>query len=105
MKLRKKQPQPETVSGYDYSDREARERTVYALFQRAKNARTAVEIEWEKCNDYYNGIHDVTLSHRVLPGKRYPVAPGEHSRPVYPRREPDRAGRAAAGIPWARRRS
>lgn len=60
MKLRKKQPQPEIVSGYDYSDREARERTVYALFQRAKNARTAVEIEWEKCNDYYNGIHDAS---------------------------------------------
>ena len=44
MKLRKKQPQPEVISGYDYSDRAARERTAYALFQRAKNARTAVEI-------------------------------------------------------------
>ena len=60
MKLRKKQPQPEGISGYDYSDRAARERTAYALFRRAKNARTAVEIEWEKYNDYYNGIHDVT---------------------------------------------
>ena len=60
MKRQKKQPQPEVVSGYDYSDREARERTAYALFQRAKNARTAVEIEWERYNDYYNGIHDVT---------------------------------------------
>ena len=60
MKLRKKQPQPEVISGYYYSDRAARERTAYALFQRAKNARTAVEIEWEKYNDYYNGIHDVT---------------------------------------------
>lgn len=60
MKLRKKQPQPEVISGYDYSDRAARERTAYALFRRAKNARTAVEIEWEKYNDYYNGIHDVT---------------------------------------------
>ena len=60
MKLRKKQPQPEVISGYDYSDRTARERTAYALFRRAKNARTAVEIEWEKCNDYYNGIHDAT---------------------------------------------
>ena len=47
MKLRKKQPQPEGISGYDYSDRAARERTAYALFRRAKNARTAVEIEWE----------------------------------------------------------
>ena len=60
MKLRKKQPQPEGISGYDYSDRAARERTAYALFRRAKNARTAVELEWEKYNDYYNGIHDVT---------------------------------------------
>ena len=60
MKLRKKQPQPEVISGYDYSDRAARERTAGALFRRAKNARTAVEIEWEKYNDYYNGIHDVT---------------------------------------------
>ena len=60
MKLRKKQPQPEVISGYDYSDRAARERTAYALFRRAQNARTAVEIEWEKYNDYYNGIHDVT---------------------------------------------
>ena len=60
MKLRKKQPQPEVISGYDYSDRAARERTADALFRRAKNARTAVEIEWEKCNDYYNGIHDAT---------------------------------------------
>ena len=60
MKLRKKQPQPEVISGYDYSDRAARERTAGALFRRAKNARTAVEIEWEKCNDYYNGIHDAT---------------------------------------------
>ena len=31
-----------------------------ALFRRAKNARTAVEREWERCNDYYNFIHDVT---------------------------------------------
>lgn len=60
MKLRKKRPQPESVSGYDYSTREERERTVLALFERAKNARTAVENEWERCNDYYNGIHDVT---------------------------------------------
>ena len=60
MKLRKRRPQPESVSGYDYSTREERERTVFALFQRAKNARTAVETEWERCNDYYNGIHDVT---------------------------------------------
>ena len=42
MKLRKKQPQPEVISGYDYSDRAARERTADALFRRAKNARTAV---------------------------------------------------------------
>ena len=48
------------VTGYDYSTREAREVTVNDLFHRAKSARTAVEIEWMRCNDYYNGIHDVT---------------------------------------------
>lgn len=60
MKKRKKTALPESVSGYDYSTREERERTALALFQRAKSARTAVEIEWERYNDYYNGIHDMT---------------------------------------------
>lgn len=55
-----KQSAEPMVSGYDYSDREARERTVSELFHRAKNARTVVESEWQRYNDYYNGIHDVT---------------------------------------------
>ena len=61
MKLRKKKKNDERVIvGYDYSTPELREETADALFRRAKNARTAVEIEWERCNDYYNGIHDAT---------------------------------------------
>ena len=48
------------VTGYDYSTREAREVTVNELFHRAKSARTAVELDWQRYNDYYNGIHDVT---------------------------------------------
>ena len=59
MKNRRKNDAPMVV-GYDYSTREAREATASELFHRAKNARTAVEIEWQRCNDYYNGIHDVT---------------------------------------------
>ena len=55
---RKKEKTP--VAGYDYSTREAREVTVNELFHRAKNARTAVELEWQRYNDYYNGVHDVT---------------------------------------------
>ena len=57
---KKKQSSERVIVGYDYSTREMREETADALFRRAKNARTAVEIEWEKYNDYYNGIHDVT---------------------------------------------
>ena len=57
---KKKQNSERVIVGYDYSTREMREETADALFRRAKNARTAVEIEWEKCNDYYNGIHDAT---------------------------------------------
>ena len=48
------------VTGYDYSTKEAREETVQELFHRAKNARTVQESEWQRYNDYYNGIHDVT---------------------------------------------
>ena len=48
------------VSGYDYSSKEAREQTASELFHRAKMARTAVETEWERYNDYYNGIHTVS---------------------------------------------
>lgn len=48
------------IPDYNYATREAREATVTALFARARAARTAVEIEWQRYNDYYNGIHDVT---------------------------------------------
>lgn len=48
------------VVGYDYSTAEAREVTVQDLFFRARKARTAVETEWERYNDYYNFIHDAT---------------------------------------------
>lgn len=105
MKLRKKQPQPEGISGYDYSDRAARERMAYALFRRAKNARTAVEIEWEKYNDYYNGIHDVTRD--LTEFCRENDIRG--SRRAFPIRisssRASRTDRAAAGISRARRRS
>ena len=60
MRRNRKKADAPAVVGYDYSTREAREVTVQELFHRAKNARTAVEIEWQRCNDYYNGIHDVT---------------------------------------------
>ena len=60
MRNKRKQSAAPVVSGYDYSTREARENTVSELFHRAKNARTVVESEWQRYNDYYNGIHDVT---------------------------------------------
>ena len=60
MRKKKMQSNERVIVGYDYSTREMREETADALFRRAKNARTAVEIEWERCNDYYNGIHDAT---------------------------------------------
>lgn len=48
------------ISGYDYSTPEARTETVPHLFDKAKAARTVREAEWEKYNDYYNFIHDVS---------------------------------------------
>lgn len=48
------------IRGYDYSTQEAREDTVSALFHRARDARKSVEREWERYNDYYNFLHDVT---------------------------------------------
>ena len=59
MALRKKKDKP-VVMGYDYSSREAREETVSQLFSRAKSARTVQESEWQRYNDYYNFIHDVS---------------------------------------------
>jgi hypothetical protein len=48
------------ISGYDYSTPEMRTVTIPQLFDKAKNARTVRESEWEKYNDYYNFIHDVS---------------------------------------------
>ena len=59
MRKKKRIPEP-VVAGYDYSTREHREETVQNLFHRAKSARTAVENEWQRYNDYYNFIHDVS---------------------------------------------
>ena len=55
---KKKQTDSSALPGYDYSTPEAREETAAALFTRARSARTAVESEWQRCNDYYNFIHD-----------------------------------------------
>ena len=57
---RKNRSTERVIVGYDYSTRELREETADALFRRAKDARTVVETEWARCNDYYNGIHDAT---------------------------------------------
>ena len=58
MKKRRKSAAAESVvTGYDYSTREAREETVSALFARARSARSAVEQEWTRYNDYYNFLH------------------------------------------------
>ena len=59
-KRRKSAAEESVVTGYDYSTREAREETVSALFARARSARSAVEQEWTRYNDYYNFIHDTT---------------------------------------------
>ncbi len=57
-KRREKRRAGPLSAGYDYSTPEAREETAAALFSRAKNARTAVEQDWTRCNNYYNFIHD-----------------------------------------------
>ena len=48
------------IPGYDYSDAEARQTTAMNLLDKAKRAKTVVESEWERYNDYYNFIHDVS---------------------------------------------
>ncbi len=48
------------ISGYDFSTSETRLENIPALFDKAKAARTVRESEWEKYNDYYNFIHEVT---------------------------------------------
>ena len=57
---RDKKKTQSAVPGYDYSDAEARQTTAMALLDKAKRARTAVETDWERYNDYYNFIHDVS---------------------------------------------
>ncbi len=52
------------IPGYDYSDAEARQTTAMNLLDKAKRARTVVESEWERYNDYYNFIHDVSAELR-----------------------------------------
>ena len=49
----------ETCTFYDYSTPAAREETAAVLFRRAKSARSGVEREWERYNDYYNGRHAI----------------------------------------------
>lgn len=48
------------ATGYDYSSREARERTAANLFAKARIARAPAERDWETYNDYYNFIHDAS---------------------------------------------
>lgn len=58
----------ESVNGYDYSSRERREETISRLWARAKSARGAVEADWRKYNDYYNGNHFInTEDENFLP--------------------------------------
>ncbi|MBE6969288.1 MAG: hypothetical protein E7442_04095 [Ruminococcaceae bacterium] len=77
MRRKKKQETNEALyCGYDYSTPEAREETAAALFHRARQARAAVERDWERCNDYYNFIHDVTAEIRESgAGRQLPFAP------------------------------
>ncbi|MBR2880118.1 MAG: hypothetical protein IKC02_05555 [Oscillospiraceae bacterium] len=56
-KLKKK---ASCIPGYDYSDAEARQTTAMHLLDKAKRAKTVVEGDWERYNDYYNFIHDVS---------------------------------------------
>ena len=57
----RRKKQTETIAratGYDYSTREARERTASELFMKARTCRAPAEREWETYNDYYNFLHD-----------------------------------------------
>ena len=64
---RKKQGAGKPVlTGYDYFTPEAREETVSALFARAVSARSGVEADWRRYNDYYNFAHDITEELRQL---------------------------------------
>ena len=55
MKRQKKQSNERVSVGYDYSTREMREETADAPLRRAKNARTVVEIEWERWQPLADG--------------------------------------------------
>ncbi len=56
----KKKTEFNGIPGYDYSDAEARQTTAMNLLDKAKRAKTVVESDWERFNDYYNFIHDVS---------------------------------------------
>ena len=60
----KKMKEAKSLPGYDYSDAEARQTTAMNLLDKAKRAKTVVESEWERYNDYYNFIHDVSAELR-----------------------------------------
>lgn len=60
MKRKQRQETVAQATGYDYSTREARERTAAELFQKARNARAPAERDWVRYNDYYNFIHDAS---------------------------------------------
>lgn len=51
--------QTTTIPGYDYRTRERREATASALFEKAKNARSAAEALWKKYENYYGFRHGV----------------------------------------------
>jgi len=53
-----KNTDPNIIPGFDYSTSEARVDTAQGLFQKAKTAKSAVEQEWIRYNDYYNFCHD-----------------------------------------------
>ena len=62
--MSKKKKEFSAIPGYDYSDAEARQSTATALLDKAKRAKTVLESDWERYNDYYNFIHDVSAEVR-----------------------------------------
>ena len=58
LRRNKKSKEIAKAAGYDYSSKEARERTAMTLFGKARDCRSPNEREWETYNDYYNFLHD-----------------------------------------------
>ena len=58
LRRNKKGKEVAKAAGYDYSSKEARERTAMTLFGKARDCRSSNDMEWEKYNDYYNFLHD-----------------------------------------------